>query len=1036
MQQGKSPGRMRPSSHHWRLGLTLSERLDVLREADRPATPFQRSSKRLTWRKERHADIERARQIESRDTVEPLWWKKFWDLYRVGIGQGKVPAPENGLAVALRPILSQANGNVLSHLSRTPSSLLPVSQDSARLLCASFEQTLRQRLLLVVGKTLVLELGVASRAGLLRGNSPEDRFSFFCACLADHDFAASLLAQYPVLVRRCMAIATGWEKGICDLLSRLSGSESALLSEIFNGQHPGALISGEASGDTHGGGRAVHILTFEGGGKVVYKPRPVAMERHYYNLVNWLNDRGLEPDLKVVRTADHGAFGWMEFVPFEACDVPEQVFRFFRRMGAHLSLTHILGGTDLHSENVIASGEHPVPVDLETLFHTAPLPENLSGATDRASAELQCSVMRTLMLPSMWGFGEDVEDWIDISALGHTEDQLTPMPVADWAHVETDDMRLVYARATVRPGHSLPQLGGQQVRSGAHVEDIVRGFTETYEFLRQRKGELLSPRGPLPYFEGQTVRRVFRDTQAYASMLFSSCHPRFQCDAITCETMLRDELRKAAPPAQRPRLGLLEDAEVADLMSCDIPYFSSTLGSTDVRGSRGPTLMSDVGEPWRDCRSQIEAMSPQDLDRQISLIRITLHTPLTGVTPAVAASSSSDAPSPDALIATAARIGDRLCELALEVGDRCTWLGPEVINSRRITMSAAGIDLHAGLPGIALFLGHLSKVTGEDRYRRTAEAAMREARAVCRRTAIKSLKVGAFDGVGGLAYALVHFAAITGLVELAAEASAIIRRAAKKAAHSTDLDLCSGIAGFVVTGLAVARFNQDCDLIESLRPAAERLYREAMTSTRRRRKLSGDDAGLMHGRAGVGLSFVRWAEATGDDRFNTAAASLVRRDFEASEAARGKTLVKGSAIHSRDPLRFCRGSLGTALIALTSQPPLRDMIDSYWIEAAAREMARYGANGALCLCHGALSQLEILSFANYWDSSDDREVKSWRNALLNRIVGGDWVADTVHAFECPGLMTGLAGTGYSLLRMAVGSEIPSVLVLADVHGQN
>jgi hypothetical protein len=156
MQQGKSPGRTQPSSHDWRLGLTLSERLDDLREGERPATPFRRSSKRLTWRKERHADIERARQIESLVTTEPVWWKKFWDLYRVGIGQGKMPAPENGFVAALRPILSQANANVLSHLSRTPSSLLPVSQESARLLCASFEQALRQRLLLVVGKTLVL----------------------------------------------------------------------------------------------------------------------------------------------------------------------------------------------------------------------------------------------------------------------------------------------------------------------------------------------------------------------------------------------------------------------------------------------------------------------------------------------------------------------------------------------------------------------------------------------------------------------------------------------------------------------------------------------------------------------------------------------------------------------------------------------------------------------------------------------------------------------------------------------------------------
>src|SRR5262249_59242360 len=52
----------------------------------------------------------------------------------------------------------------------------------------------------------------------------------------------------------------------------------------------------------------------------VYKPRPVAMERCYYDLVAWLNDRGLSPDLKVVRTLEDSEFGWMEFVPVAPCD--------------------------------------------------------------------------------------------------------------------------------------------------------------------------------------------------------------------------------------------------------------------------------------------------------------------------------------------------------------------------------------------------------------------------------------------------------------------------------------------------------------------------------------------------------------------------------------------------------------------------------------------------------------------------------------------------------------------------------------------
>src|SRR5262249_8287650 len=184
-----------------------------------------------------------------------------------------------------------------------------------------------------------------------------------------------------------------------------ASAEANLISFFFSDAHPGRCTSVEASGDVHGCGQAVHVLSFASGAKLVYKPRPMAMERCYYDLVAWLNDRGLCPDLKVVRTLEEDAFGWMEFVPVAPCDTTADVAGFYTRVGAHLVLTCVLGGTDLHSENVIANGEHPVPVDLETLFHLAPLPEDLSGATARGWLELRRSVVRTLLLPGVSRFG-------------------------------------------------------------------------------------------------------------------------------------------------------------------------------------------------------------------------------------------------------------------------------------------------------------------------------------------------------------------------------------------------------------------------------------------------------------------------------------------------------------------------------------------------------------------------------------------------------------------------------------------------------
>jgi lantibiotic modifying enzyme len=89
---------------------------------------------------------------------------------------------------------------------------------------------------------------------------------------------------------------------------------------------------------------------------------------------------------------------------------------------------------------------------------------------------------------------------------------------------------------------------------------------------------------------------------------------------------------------------------------------------------------------------------------------------------------------------------------------------------------------------------------------------------------------------------------------------------------------------------------------------------------------------------------------------------------------------------------------------------------------------------ALCLCHGALGRLEFLSFADQrlWRDDQREQLEAWRRSLLGEIIRGRWVADVAHSLENPGLMLGLAGTGYSLLRQVPGSRIASALMLEEV----
>ena len=58
--------------------------------------------------------------------------------------------------------------------------------------------------------------------------------------------------------------------------------------------------------------------------------------------------------------------------------------RFFKRAGAWLALFHCFGGTDFHQENIIAAGEHPVPIDLETVLQPTAVQQKSNDAEAQA----------------------------------------------------------------------------------------------------------------------------------------------------------------------------------------------------------------------------------------------------------------------------------------------------------------------------------------------------------------------------------------------------------------------------------------------------------------------------------------------------------------------------------------------------------------------------------------------------------------------------------------------------------------------------
>jgi class II lanthipeptide synthase len=994
----------------------------------------------------------------------PEWIAELTTAFaeRAPVASEPLPMPDEmrtdravGLLELVRPWIERARTRLRVGIREITREGTPpfTPEDGERLVTES----LVFRLLPLLARTLVLELHVARLQGLLSGETAEERFGSFVDRLrdrGDRETAAAILNEYPVLARLVIEELDTWVGISLELLARLATDWPGLVATFFAGQDPGPLVALDGgAGDRHRGGRAVRIAAFASGAKLVYKPRPMAVDARFQELLVWLNGKGEGCSFRRLTVLDRGEYGWMEFAAPAGCADAGEVALYHRRLGGLLALLYALEATDLHYENLIAAGDQPVVVDLESLFHPRLEAGKTQGPDDRLAGQaLADSVIRVGLLPFRVG-ESDESGGIDLSGVAVVAGQPTPQPVIQWQGVGTDEMRVVRERVAMEGGNNRPSLDGREVEAAEFMGDMTAGFTEVYRSLERHRDELLAPGGWLDRFADDPVRAVLRPTRVYGLLLTESFHPDVLRDALDRD-LLFDRLWVGVE--DQPALARVVAFEHRDLRAGDIPAFAARPSSTDLWTSSGERVAGFFQEnPLATVRRRLGALGEQDLRRQLTMLRLSLGTQLlnndevgwSGYPPVEPGPPLARRELRERLVASARAVGEWFEEMALRDGRHATWIGLDFRN-KVWSMVAMPDDLYAGLPGPALFLGYLGAATGEERWTALAREAV--ASLLAREEAdAPGLSIGAFTGWGGLVYALAQLGALWRDHDLLTAVERLTEQIVPKIADDEEIDVVGGSAGAILGLLALHRACGSQRALDAAVLCGEHLLARSHPAGPglgwlTKLAVERPQIGFSHGNAGIGLALVELGAAAGDARFLAAGLAGFAWEREAFWPELRRWLGGGEGpppLESTTAMAWCYGAPGIGIARLQALRHVRQPAARRLLRGEAEQAVRWtldrGFGENHCLCHGDLGNLDFLVQARriLRDRSLDEPIARETRKVLASIERDGWLCGTRGGVESPGLMNGFAGIGYGLLRLADPERVPSVLALAGPEPQ-
>jgi type 2 lantibiotic biosynthesis protein LanM len=871
-----------------------------------------------------------------------------------------------------------------------------------------------------------------------------------------------LWTALPALARVLGNVIEQWINSTHELIERFDSDREDLLGFVA-GSNLDLVVEAVRCGmsDLHNAGRSICVLSLRGGASLVYKPRSVATEHAWERFVEWVGERMPSTTLKPMRVFVREGYGWCEFIqgPVNVDNTRAQAF--FYRAGIFLGLLHLLVATDMHEENLVACGDHPVLVDLEMLLQPDLRKRTPDGAEPlraifRARNLITDSFLETGLLPMIVKTPETAT----IGQGGLSHHALFGPRRLGWIEANRLEMTPRLEPSSLIPLANLPQIDGVSVRLHDYWDDFRRGAEDALRFAIIFKSDLLRPGSPLELFKGIPIRITLRPTRYYEMLLRRLLDFRRMSDTQVWSCQADFSSRFEFSPDQPNWPVEFAKREREDLAALNVPHF-------EVASDAGfyPCSSADVAEEqcyvsgYERARTRIAALDEARIRDQLSILELSklafdiepLDRPARQTGPlGIQVAAAPDVARSDAdeslFREEIQSIVRMLKRSAIREGGGCTWLGlTPVGDTDAIALRPLGHALYDGTTGVALFLAAASVALKDQDCKVLCLEALAATRWYLKAESAagfaRTLGLGGTGGIGSVIYAFTSIARILSVPELLEDALGASRLITERMiAGDRTFDISKGSAG---TLLALLRLHAETGVKSVLACAidcAEHLMRYRPEHERalwKRNREPAALAGMSHGASGYALAFHRLHRATGETRYM----QVVKDCLEYERSVYSHENQNWPDLRPMDlktsieyPVRWCHGAVGIAFAR-------RELIDAGCMDPAldleyrvARETSRsFGGHRNDSLCCGNFGLIALLMHP--CKDQVEETSGSYSNRLLADLIRqarerGSYQWQGGLDNHNPGFFRGVSGIGYIIAKKLVGDSLPNILTLS------